>query len=108
MKHCVINPNFSRERQPEYVMCPCFTYNLPVETFPVKNWERFDPVKFVKVLGIFSDSIPKPQLWLESLNGQCASPTCSELPCKMAELSSERINMQSGNSSQLEEDSGPV
>lgn len=44
MKMYVISPNLFRERQPEYVICPCFTENLPVETCPVKNWERFHPV----------------------------------------------------------------
>lgn len=52
-KQYVINPIFSKERQPDYVMCPCFTYNLPVETFPVKNWEIFDPVKSAEILRDF-------------------------------------------------------
>lgn len=57
----VINLNFSRERQHQYVMCSCFVCNMPVEIFPMKNWESFDPVKSVKIFGIFSDSIPEPQ-----------------------------------------------
>lgn len=37
------DPNFSRERQHAYV-CLHFTNGLLVETFSMKNWERFDPV----------------------------------------------------------------
>ena len=65
-------------------MCSCFVCNMPVEIFPMKNWERFDPVKSVKIFGIFSDSIPKPwKFWLKILYGQCASLTCSELACQV-------------------------